>query len=547
MLLALAWQDHAVIVAYLAGMIAFGVYLSRRQSSDDEYFLAGRRMPWFAVGISVIASLLSSLTYLSEPGEVWKSGVTHIFGKMLAIPFEMVIVWVFCIPFMMRFRYTSAYEYLEHRFGRTARKLGVGLFITMVVLWMGFVVLLSAEALARVSDLSVPDVVVSVFESAGISDPAASARLFLVIMTVGVVATCYTMLGGLRAVIWTDVVQVALLIGGGLFAIGFVAYTTGTGLPDWYRAASRHLTSTNATHSLPLFSLDPFVRATVVTVAFNMCIWHVCTHVGNQMTVQRYFSTSDVKSARRSFVTGSLFGVGINLMLVVVGLAVLYFYLGQGIAIDGGLSATHEQRLIFPTFAVSRLPAGCGGAILAALLAAAMSSIDSGINSIATVITTEQHANSPDKSHVSQAKSITLIGGLSITIAAYCLSFLPDKWGVVDAMPRTFNAITAPLGGLFLVGMFLPRVGEKAVIAGAIGGLFTSVGLGYFEQLAPLLAAVGVSVSDRTLSFTWIMPCSLAVTFVVSLLASLIEGRDRRRRDGLTWQTRHAKPNEDSF
>ncbi|MEO8496621.1 MAG: hypothetical protein ABI614_16255, partial [Planctomycetota bacterium] len=453
MLLALAWQDHAVIVAYLAGMIAFGVYLSRRQSSDDEYFLAGRTMPWFAVGMSIIASLLSSLTYLSEPGEVWKSGVTHIFGKMLAIPFEMVIVWVFCIPFMMRFRYTSAYEYLEHRFGRTTRKLGAGLFVTMVVLWMGFVVLLSSEALARVSDLSVPMAVVDAFSAIGISNPAASAQLLLVILTVGIVATCYTMLGGLRAVIWTDVVQVMLLIGGGLLTIGYVAVTTGTWLPDWYQAANRHLSDTSATHALPLFSFDPFVRATVVTVAFNMCIWHVCTHVGNQMTVQRYFSTYDMKSARRSFVTGSLFGVGINLMLVVVGLAVLYFYVGQGVPIDGGYSATNKRDMIFPTFAVSRLPAGCGGGILAALLAAAMSSIDSGINSIATVITTEQRSASLGKSHVGQAKWITLIAGLLITLAAYCLSFLPDKWGVVDAMPRTFNAITAPLGGLFLVGM----------------------------------------------------------------------------------------------
>ncbi|MCA9119080.1 MAG: sodium/solute symporter [Planctomycetaceae bacterium] len=545
MLLALAWQDHAVIVAYLAGMIAFGVYLSRRQSSDEEYFLAGRQMPWFAVGMSVIASLLSSLTYLSEPGEVWKSGVTHIFGKMLAIPFEMLIVWVFCIPFMMRFRYTSAYEYLGHRFGQTTRRIGACLFVTMVVLWMGFVVLLSAKALARVSDLQVPTMMIAVFERAGISDAAASAQLLIVIVTVGIVATSYTMLGGLRAVIWTDVAQVVLLIGGGVFTIGFIAVTTGTWLPDWYQATSIHLTRTATTHALPLFSFDPFVRATVVTVAFNMCIWHVCTHVGNQMTVQRYFSTSDVKSARRSFVTGSLFGVGINLMLVVVGLAVLYFYAGQDIAIDRGLSSTKEQSLIFPTFAVSRLPAGCGGAILAALLAAAMSSIDSGINSIATVLTTEQHSV-PERSHVGRAKTITLVAGLLITIAAYCLSFLPDKWGVVDAMPRTFNAITAPLGGLFLVGMFLPRVGEKAVIAGVVAGLATSICLGYFEQLAPILAMLGWATSDRTLSFTWIMPCSLSVTFVASLAASFIEGPNTARRDGLTWQTRDVKPNQKS-
>ena len=173
-----------------------------------------------------------------------------------------------------------------------------------------------------------------------------------------------------------------------------------------------------------------------------------------------------------------------------------------------------------------------------------MSSIDSGINSIATVITTEQRRSAPGISHVGQAKSITLTAGLLITVAAYGLSFLPDKWGVVDAMPRTFNAITAPLGGLFLVGMFLPRVGERAVIAGVAAGLATSVCLGYFEQLAPLLAAFGWNLADRTLSFTWIMPCSLTVTFAVSWLASFIEGRGERCRDGLTWQSRHVKPNE---
>ena len=548
MLFALAWQDHTVIVIYLIGMVTFGAYLSRRQSSDEEYFLAGRRMPWFAVGMSVIASLLSSLTYLSEPGEVWKSGVTHVFGKMLAIPLEMLIVWCFCIPFMMRFRYTSAYEYLGQRFGPRARRLGASLFVLMVVLWMGFVVLLSAKALARVSDLPIPAGMTEVFNSAGVADAESSARLLVVIFTVGAVATIYTMLGGLRAVIWTDVVQVILLVGGGLFTIGFVAVTTNSFIPEWYSAATRHLASSENPHTLPLFSFDPFVRATVVTVAINMCIWHVCTHVGNQMTVQRYFSTSDAKTARRSFVTGSLFGVGINLMLVVVGLAVLYFYFGQGIPIDRGLASSREQSLIFPAFAVTRLPPGCGGAILAALLAAAMSSIDSGINSIATVISAEQDPDgqTAKTSHVGRARKITLLAGTLITCAAYGLSFLPSHWGVVDAMPRTFNAITAPLGGLFLVGMFLPRVGEKAVIGGVALGLVTSVGLGYFELLAPLLRGWGLAVPDRSLSFTWIMPSSLTVTFVASWLLSRSSPTYPQDVAGLTWLTRHAKPNREA-
>jgi len=423
---------------------------------------------------------------------------------------------------------------------------------------MGFVVLLSARVLAQVSDLPIPAAVMAAIvphDVSGSSESAAdlatrrheveeSMRLLVVIVTVGCVATVYTMLGGLRAVIWTDVVQIILLIGGGLLTIGFIAVTTDSWLPDWYAAAARQLTASHNQHTLPLFTLDPFVRATVVTVALNMCIWHVCTHVGNQMTVQRYFSTNDARAARRSFVTGSLVGVGLNLMLVVVGLAVLYYYFGQGRPIDRGFDPARDKpSLIFPTFAVERLPAGCGGAILAALLAAAMSSIDSGINSIATVITTEQAPSAVGGSHVKRAKWITLAAGMLITIAAFGLNFLPSKWGVVDAMPRTFNAITAPLGGLFLVGMFLPRVGQRAAIAGSLCELVTSIGLGYFEQLAPLLRGLGWATSEQSISFTWIMPCSLAVTMTTAWLFSLAQASCQPATTGLTWQTRNAKPN----
>lgn len=530
MLAVLTWVDHAVIVVYLAGMVVLGVSLARRQKTDEEYFLGGRSMPWFAVGVSVIASLLSSLTYLSEPGEVWKSGVTHIFGKMLAIPFEMLIVWLFCIPFMMSFRYTSAYEYLGQRFGRAARTLGVVLFLAMVVLWMGFVVLASAKALATVSGVPLP----------------------VVIGTIGLVSTIYTMLGGLRAVIWTDVIQVAILIGGGLFTIGYIGVTTSSGPWDWYLTTKNYLEHHSGHEAMPLFSLDPTVRTTVVTVAINMSVWHICTHLANQMTVQRYFSTSDMRAARRSFLTGSLLGVGLNLMLMTVGLAVLHFYVGQEIPIDRGLTSDQGRDLIFPTFAVTRLPPGVGGAILAALLAAAMSTIDSGVNSVATVLTVEsrhrERSDSPvrastPRSHVSQAMTITVVTGLFITIAAYGLNFLPSKWGIVGSMPRTFNAITAPLGGLFLIGMFLPRVRQWSAIAACCCGLITSLVLGYFEQIQDLLRSWGVAdTAYPPVSFTWIMPSALLVTVVTAALLSRIDFTAPVEPRGYTWWTCRNSP-----
>lgn len=173
---ALAWQDHLVVVGYVGVLVGMGWYFARRQRSDDEYFLASRSVPWFAVGLSIIATLLSSLTYLSEPGEVWQSGVTTLLGKIGAIVTEMVFVLFFFIPFLMRFRFTSAYEYLGHRFGPWTRVLGVSLFVLLVVSWMGFVVLAMSRAVSGVT--GVP--------------------LALVTATVGVVGTIYTVAGGLR-------------------------------------------------------------------------------------------------------------------------------------------------------------------------------------------------------------------------------------------------------------------------------------------------------------------------------------------------------------
>src|SRR5262249_37390990 len=175
--------------------------------------LAGRSMPWFAVGLSLLATLTSSLTYLASPGEVWKSSITFVLGKITAVPLEAIVAFFFLIPFLMRFRFTSAYEYLGYRFGTPTRRLGESLFACLVVSWMGFVHLATSRARALVTDFD----------------------LRLVIATVGVGATIYTVLGGFRAVIWTEVVQVALMLGGAMLCIGYVAVTSGTWLPDWYQ------------------------------------------------------------------------------------------------------------------------------------------------------------------------------------------------------------------------------------------------------------------------------------------------------------------------
>jgi SSS family solute:Na+ symporter len=534
----LSWPDYVVLACYFAMMIGLGVYGTRRKRSDEEYFLVGRRMPWLAVGISVVASMISSITYLAEPGEVWKSGVTHATGKLLGIPLEMLFVWGCCIPFMMRFHFTSVYEYLEHRFGRPTRRFGAFLFVAMVVLWMGFVVLVLSQVVQQLCGMP----------------------LFVVVFTVGAVTTLYTMLGGLRMVIWADVVQVAILVAGAAGTVGYIMWTTGGTPFEWVAAAEAHLLANGQPTAIPIFSWDPTVRATVVSVAINMAVWHVCMHSSSQITVQRYFSTRDVRAARRSFLASSVVYVGVSLLLLSVGLAVLHYYVSTGRPIDGTLDPETQRDLIFPTFAMHHLPVGAGGALLAALLSAAMSTVDAGLGSLATVVSLElrpseedrgelahQHtANSkasrgePGASHVRLAMVITALAGAVITGTAFVLTFMPPHWGIFGAIPRTFNAITGPLGGLFLIGIFLSCVRQRSAVVATACGLLVSIVMGYLHQISTVLQAWGIV--ERTwpdISFAWILPCSFLATILVAPLLSLVDSSSQKNLAGLTWWTRH--------
>src|SRR5262245_6238522 len=292
--------DYAVIVLYLLAMLAIGAYIARRQKSDEEYFLASRSLPWLAVGISMMATLMSSLTYIAEPAEVWKSGITNLTGKALAIVTEMLLVIFVLIPFLMRFRFISAYEYLGYRFGPVARRLAVVLFCLLMITWLGFVLLSVARPLAYVADRE--------------------KDLWIVIVTLGVVSTASTAAGGLRGVIWTEVTQVGLMLAGCLITIAFVMWQTGTWFHDWLHTSGEQLARSNEP-PVQLFGSNPYVRTSIMTFAASLFVWSLVTHIGNQMMVQRYFSLTDRRAARRSFIIAQVFHILVAVLLTSAGLA----------------------------------------------------------------------------------------------------------------------------------------------------------------------------------------------------------------------------------
>ena len=296
----LQWADWGVIGIYGAFMIALGFYYSRRQTTTEDYFLGGRRTGAFVAGVSLFATLLSTISYLSIPGELIKHGPIFFltsFGTILAIP----IVGYVLIPAIMRTNVTSAYEILEVRLGVVARMAGSAIFIVTRLVWMALLTYISCKA-----------VVVMMHWNPG--------SIYSAIWLLGAFAVAYTMLGGLRAVMITDVVQSGILLGGLVLTIVFITINLG-GPSAW-------LPTEWAPHwdEQPLFSFSPTVRVTILGSLFYAIMFWGCSSVSDQITIQRYLSTRDIKTARRAFMVTAFMDVFTTIVLVLTGFALLGFF-----------------------------------------------------------------------------------------------------------------------------------------------------------------------------------------------------------------------------
>ena len=476
----LQWIDCLGVGIYLLVTMGIVIWSSRRQSNTNEFFLGGRRMPWMAVGLSVLATLMSSISYMGVPGEMIKNGVT-MFAQYLALPLSMTVVLFVWMPFFMRLEFTSAYEYLERRFDVRTRIIGSLLFLFLRLGWMSMVTYVGSLALTQMIGTLVPP---------GMTDPLATwldpsgtaptllraSLLYWIIVAVGLTATVYGSIGGFRAAIWNDVLQSLMLFGGTLVTLGYVVWTTGTGPLDWWRIASEN----SSGHTKPiLFSFDPTVRMTVFTAAMLNFFWVICTHGSDQLVLQRYFSTTSLSSARRSYIVAALTDLTIGVLLAFCGLALLAFYfqhptyLPQGIfVIENGQTIVKHGDRVLPHFFAHQLPAGIGGVILAVLLCDAMQTLVSGVNSISAVFSSDLYGRlRPDRkrmlSDVGFARLLSVVVGLAVTVLGSGVAYLAQRSGrnIIDMMAPAFNMFLGPLASLFLIGMFLKCDGRVVKVA----------------------------------------------------------------------------------
>jgi SSS family solute:Na+ symporter len=499
----LTWWDGAAVVAYL--LITFGVSLwfSRQQHSTDDFFVGGRRVPWLAVGLSILATLFSTLSYTGSPGEAVKNGIGLFLGY-LAVPLNVLVIGWLWIPFYMRLRLTSAYEYLERRFDPSLRKLGAVLFILLRIGWMSMVIFVASLAVDSVKGVDL--------------EWLPGRDLYWLIALIGLIAAVYTSLGGIEAIIWVDVLQCALLLFGVLMVIGYVTFVDGTGPGDWWAIARDHA----KTHTAPpLFSWDLTIRVTIVTAIINNFFWNICTHGSDQVVLQRYFSTTSATSARRSFFTNVLVDFGMALLLFTAGFALLAFYLKHPMRLPDGKTPLEMADKLFPYFLGHQLPVGCAGLILSAFLCDAIQTLESGVNSIVVVVTRDLLPRRDGASTaLGRARVWSAVLPLLVAGNAYGIAFLQDRFQltIIDMMPKFFNMFVGPLAAMFFIGMFQPRSTARSVWPAVLLGLSVSIIWNWWEAIfgTPWRPTIGLAIA---------LPC--VTTFFSAAFLSVLLDRHR--------------------
>lgn len=477
--------DYGIFVVYLLASVLIGLLFVKEQRNLKDYFLAGRSMGSIVVAISVLAALFSGITYLGAPAEVYAHSFWFV---LIALSFFIATPTtnLLFLPFFYNSKFFTAYQFLEERFSVGIRTLAAVLFITRTMIWLALATYAPALALEQVTGIP----------------------LWLTITATGLLTTVYTTLGGMKAVIWTDVMQFIVLFGGQLAIILVaVSYVPGgaQGVYEIGQAGGKYALS---------FSLDPTIRVTFWALIIGGAFANLVQMATDQVSVQRYLTATDIKTAQRSLWIKLAMTLPVVGIFYLTGLVLYAFYQTKGDPVAAGLVASVDQ--ILPYFVVTELPIGMPGLLVAAIYAASMSTISAGLNSMtsSTLVDVYQRLIKPDAKEEHQltlARYITLIFGVIVTALAFVVSSLGT---ILQASNTIFGLVGGPLLGLFFLGMLSKRANAKGAFLGWLAG---------FVILLPVVYMTKVS-------FLWFGLIGCLATWLLGLAFSLISPSQNRPR-----------------
>lgn len=492
--------DWIIVGIYAISTLWLGGYIGRRQSSTKEYFIGSGSMHPLLIGVSLFATLLSTISYLAIPGEISGKGPIYL-TNYIAYPFVFLVLGFVILPVYMRNRVTSAYELLEQRLGVSVRLLGAVMFLMLRLVWMGLLVFLTAKAIAimiGVGPEAVPWIVVAT----------------------GAFAVAYTSLGGLRAVVITDLMQTILLFGGALLVIGTVTWNMG-GFA-WFPTEWQ----SDVWDAQPIFSFDPSTRITVVGSLMSVFFWMTATMMGDQVSVQRFMATEDASKARRALGIQLTVSMVVGATLGLVGLSLLGYFQAHPELLPEVGSLNDQADKLFPHFIAFELPPVITGLVVSGLFAAAMSSIDSGVNSITAVVMTDfldRFGKKPatPEAHVRFARRLAVVIGTVVVLLSTFMDHIPGNFMAVTN--KVVNLLTVPIALLFVFALFVPFANTKGVWTGTMASVCTALLIAFSGVIFGLDPVTGLP----PITFQWISPAAAVVGLTVGLVACKIFAKEK--------------------
>src|SRR5438552_7711811 len=478
--------DIAVIIAYFAAVIAVGLLLAGRQRDASDYFLGHRGLPWWALMFSVVATETSALTVISVPGLAARGNLTFLqiaFGYLVG----RIGVATLLLPGYFEGTQDTAYQRLEHRFGVAARRTASGVFLFTRSVADGVRMFATAITLSILLHWS----------------------MTLGILAIGLVTLLYTWVGGLRAVVWVDVIQLGVYLLGGIATLIVATHLAG-GVAAFGRAWDAG----------KLTAIDPDLSFTKTYTFWGGVIGgallSAASHGTDHLIVQRLLAARNLKDAQRALVGSGVF--------IIVQFA-LFLLVGTSLWLAGADHPGMRGDAIYPTFIITQLPAGLAGLVVAGILAAAMSSHASAVNSLASASTHDFYAPLTGRSEPTHllwvGRWLTLVWtGVLVTGA---MAFRNQNTPVVQLALSIASVTYGSLLGTYVLGGLWPRARQPDVIVAIVVSavVMTPVVLGSVIPGFPWHLLPG-------LAWPWYVPLGTGVTVAAGMLTSLVGQSDRR-------------------
>jgi SSS family transporter len=489
----LNFVDLGVLVVYLASILVLATKFVKEQHNVKDFFVASGHMPWWAVGMSILATLLSAISITGGPAEFFQYGLQG-FGLwwVATILCGPVVVYVFIRTFVSM-RLTTAYEYLESRFSLPVRLMAGILFLLIRGLYIGVVLYASAIVLY----------------------PALGGKVSVtwLIVLAGIFSTAFAALGGMKAVIWTDAVQLVIVYMGMAWMLQSLVARVDGGLAGMWQVAVEHGKDFTYLKDPEYWSFKLFTRTAFWPLMIGFFLNALYQKGADQLTVQRFLSTRSPRDAMKAMWTDILGAIPITIILTIVGMGLFAFYTFHP---ERGLADTGNYNWVLPHYIATELPHGLSGLFMAAIIAAILTTVDSGINSLATVSMTDFQIRLckrqlTDGEGVRWARIWTVIwGALATGLGIFVYATASEN--IMRQSVQVLGLFSGALLSVFLLGILTKRANTTGVLAGTgVGAAFT-IWSNYFWTNA----------EGEHVCYMWPIVFGVVTTFVVGYVVSLL-------------------------